>query len=177
MDSIRIRPYQRNDADGLYEAVRESIKEVSPWLPWCHMDYSINDAKWWVARQVRMFATGTEYQFVIKGGDGAFLGGCGLNQINTEHQFANLGYWMRTSAQGQGHATAAVTQLTQWAFANTSLRRLEIIAAAGNKASAKVAAKSGAEYEGILRQRLNIRDEWHDVKLYALIAPDAPGST
>ena len=33
---IILRTYREGDADALYEAVRESIAEVSLWLPWCH---------------------------------------------------------------------------------------------------------------------------------------------
>jgi hypothetical protein len=31
-----VRAYQEADMTLLFEAVRESIPEVSPWLGWCH---------------------------------------------------------------------------------------------------------------------------------------------
>lgn len=34
----RIRFYQPGDANGLWEAARESVAEVSPWLPRCHAE-------------------------------------------------------------------------------------------------------------------------------------------
>lgn len=43
-ESILIRPYREPDAPLLYAAVRESIPEVSPWLPWCHENYSIEES-------------------------------------------------------------------------------------------------------------------------------------
>jgi hypothetical protein len=36
-----IRTLRQEDVSPLYEAARESIAEVSPWLPWCHENYSI----------------------------------------------------------------------------------------------------------------------------------------
>ena len=43
-DHVLLRPFRDDDASGLYEAVRESMAEVSPWLSWCHQDYSIAEA-------------------------------------------------------------------------------------------------------------------------------------
>ena len=53
----------------------------------------------------------------------AFLGGCGINGINREDGYANLGYWVRRSAMGQGVAPAAVRLVRDWVFAQTDLGR------------------------------------------------------
>lgn len=45
---IILRPYQISDINYLYEAARESIAEVSVWLPWCHANYSIEESRTWV---------------------------------------------------------------------------------------------------------------------------------
>ena len=37
-DTILLRPYTLEDTDNLYDAARESIDEVYPFLPWCHPD-------------------------------------------------------------------------------------------------------------------------------------------
>src|ERR1700716_1541586 len=42
---LLIRPYREEDATALYEAVRESVSEVSPWLPWRHPNYSIEESR------------------------------------------------------------------------------------------------------------------------------------
>jgi len=42
---LLIRPYREEDAGALYEAVRESLSEVSRWLPWCHENYSIEESR------------------------------------------------------------------------------------------------------------------------------------
>ena len=46
---IIIRPLQMDDAQALYEAIRESIPEVSRWLPWCHEDYAIEETREFIA--------------------------------------------------------------------------------------------------------------------------------
>lgn len=169
---ISIRPYELADIANLYEAARESTATVFPWLPWCHPGYEIAEAREWVARQVQNFKEGKEYNFVIVSPEGRFLGACGLNQINTLYRFANLGYWVRSSATGQGAATAAVELLADWAFRNTDLHRLEILVATGNARSLKVAEKVGAVREGVLRNRLFMHGEVLDAVIFSIIRGD-----
>ena len=160
-----------DDAAALAEAARESWREVSRWLPWCHPEYSLADARDWIAKQVENRARGIEFEFAVLEGD-RFIGGCGLNTINALHRYANLGYWIRTSAAGHGCATAAVRLLARWAFANTALERLEIVVAVGNDTSQRVAEKSGAKREAVLRARLTLRDQQIDAIMNSIVRSD-----
>jgi ribosomal-protein-serine acetyltransferase len=164
-----IRPYEPEDAPALWEAVRESVGEVSRWLPWCHAQYSLSDANEWIRARGPLAAEGREYTFAIVGGNGRFLGGCGLNQINRIHRCGNLGYWVRTSATRRGVATEAVRQVARFAFRSTDLVRLEILCALGNEASQRVAEHAGAMREGVLRHRLVIHGRPVDAVLYSLV--------
>ncbi|HJZ82648.1 MAG TPA: GNAT family protein [Pyrinomonadaceae bacterium] len=172
-DAVELRPYHPGDAELLYEAVRESIAEVSPWLPWCHENYSLAESRDFTASRQAATPNDEWYSFaVFDRGSGAFVGGVGLNFINRVHQFANLGYWVRTSAVGRGLATSATRLAAQFGFAQLGLRRIEIVAAVGNVASQRVAEKAGAVREGVARRRLLIRGESHDALLYSLIPED-----
>src|SRR5436190_9551870 len=135
-ESILLRPYCEADAEHLHAAVRESIPEVSRWLPWCHENYSLAESRDFVASR-RIASQGDEwYSFAIfENSSGAFVGGVGLNFINRVHQFANLGYWIRTSAAGRGFATGATRLAARFGFAQLGLRRIEIVAAVNNVAS------------------------------------------
>lgn len=168
---ISIRPYAITDAPALYEAARESVAEVFPWLPWCHAGYQLDDAQTWIHTQVEALANRTAYSFLIEDETGRFFGGCGLNQINDAHRLANLGYWLRSSAAGQGITPQAVRLLAEWAFANTNLQRLEIVVAIGNARSQRVAEKAGAYREGILRSRLFVHDRQLDAVMYSIVRP------
>ena len=164
-----LRSYEADDANALWEAARESVAEVFPWLPWCHAQYSMADAVEWIRSRASLAAEGREYTFAIVGTDGRFLGGCGLNQINRIHRFGNLGYWVRTSATRHGVATEAVRQVADFAFGNTSLVRLEIVCAVGNGQSQRVAERAGAVREGILRHRLLLHEQPIDAVMYSLV--------
>lgn len=142
---------------------------MHPWLPWCHPGYALPEAEAWAAKQPPLRGRGEEFNFVITDATGRFLGGCGLNQLNALHRSANLGYWVRSSAAGAGVAPAAVVALARWAFANTALERLEILAATANRRSQRVAEKAGAVREGVLRRRLQLHGVAHDAVVYSLV--------
>lgn len=169
MAVCRIRPYEPGDAEALWEAARESVAEVFPWLQWCHPQYSLAEAVEWVGARAALAAEGREYSFAIVDADGRYLGGCGVNQINRLHKFGNLGYWVRTSATGRGVATEAVRQLGASTFRDTDLLRLEIVCAVENVASQRVAVRAGALREGILRRRLVLNGQPVDAVMHALV--------
>ena len=171
--SILIRPYQADDAPLLYEAVRESIAEVSPWLSWCHENYSPEESREFISSRTRASQGDEWYSFaVIEAASGRFAGGVGINFINRVHQVANLGYWIRTSAAGQGFATRATRLAARFGFEQLGLQRIEIVAAVENIASQRVAEKAGACREAVARKRLLIRGEPQDAVVYSLIKED-----
>ncbi|MBL0210127.1 MAG: GNAT family N-acetyltransferase [Holophagaceae bacterium] len=172
LGSIKIRPYELGDAQGLFDAARESVSTVGAWLWWCTSDFTIETATAWVEHQVSAFRSNAEYEFVIVSEKGLFLGGCGLNSIDERNARANLGYWVRSSTTLRGVATEAVLQVAQWAFQNTDLIRLEIVIAKDNRASLRVAEKAGAVREGVLRQRLHIQDTFQDSVMFSILKAD-----
>lgn len=174
---VSLRPFTTEDLDELYEAVRESVAELQPWVPWCHADYSIEETRQWLSLRDGALQSGTEYGFRISDSrTGRLLGGAGLNQINGSYRAANLGYWVRTSAAGRGVATRAARLVARFGFEELSLIRIEIVAAFGNAASQRVAEKVGAVREGVMRKALFIHNVAHDAVLTSLIAEDIKSS-
>ena len=163
-----LRTYASDDASAFHAAAVESKRELIPWMPWCHDDFSLAEAEAWVARQSSP-GPKTEHEFLIVDNDGRFLGACGINQFDRLNCRANIGYWVRSSATGRGVATDAVRQMIEWARDNTDFRRLEILVATGNAASIRVAEKVGGVREGILRSRLFLQGRFHDAVLFAVI--------
>ena len=62
--------------------------------------------------------------------------------------------------------------VARFGFDELKLRRIEIVAAINNKASQRVAEKAGATREGILRNRLVVRDKVYDTVMFSLIPGD-----
>ena len=168
-----VRSYRDGDAPRLFEAVRESIAEVSRWLPWCHENYSIEESREFI--RLRTTSPAEEwYSFGVfaRNDDTRLLGGVGLNFINRVHQFGNLGYWVRTGETGKGIASDASRLVARFGLEEVGLQRIEILTAVSNRASQRVAEKIGAVREGLLRKRLLIRDEPHDAVMFSLVRGD-----
>jgi ribosomal-protein-serine acetyltransferase len=170
---ILLRPYRMSDINSIYQAIRESIKEVGAWLPFAHEGYAIKETRDWLKKRNREWKKGNTYDFgIFDAKDGAFIGGCGLSEIVKIHRRANLGYWVRTSRIGQGVAPAATRLLAKWGFDVLKLNRIEIVVAVGNERSLRAAAKAGAKLEGILRNRLAMRDKAYDAVMHSLVPED-----
>ncbi len=168
--NIIIRPCQPEDAAVICEGVQESMREMLKWAPWCHPDYSISDCKLWLDSRSQMRSEGIEYDFVIiDAKDKAFLGGCAIDQINRKHNFANLGYWVRSSQAGKGIATAALRLISRFGIETLGFTRLEIVAAEQNKASQRVAEKVGAVREGVHRNRHVVHDTIYNSVMFSLV--------
>ena len=102
-DGLCIRPFRMRDAEAFACAVRESVDTVGRWLPWCRADYSRKDARAWIAHCAVRLEMRVSYDVGIFSEDGDTLyGGVAVNQIDTVHNMANIGYWVRASMQRQG---------------------------------------------------------------------------
>jgi ribosomal-protein-serine acetyltransferase len=167
---ITLRPYRSGDVKATYQAIRESLAELAPWLPFAHGDYSVRESRDWIKRRPKDWKKGVAYEFAIfDAGDGTMLGGCGLNGVDKISHCANLGYWVRTGRTSRGVATAAARLLAKWGFETLELKRIEILVAVSNGRSLRVAEKVGAKREGILRSRLNLTGKNEDAAMHSLI--------
>lgn len=172
-EKILIRPYRADDVDALFTAARESVNELSRWLPWCHEHYAIEETREFISFREAAWRNDVDFAFgIFEAASGLFLGGVGLSQINRIHQLGNLGYWVRTSATGLGTATRAARLAAQFGLEDVGLNRVEILAAVANLASQRVAEKVGAKREGVLRRRLVTNGKTHDAVMFSLIADD-----
>ncbi len=169
-DEVELRPPTERDIDAIYAGVRESLPETLPWMAWCHPDYSRTESAEWVRLTEQAWANDTEYPFVIvERASGTLLGTTGLNALDRQNRWANLGYWLRTPATGRGAATRAATLTAGFGFNELGLDRIEILVATGNARSQRVAQRVGAVREGVLRRRLRVGETSHDAVVFSLV--------
>ena len=169
-DGLLLRPFEDEDAASFTAAARESVASVGPWMPWCTSAFSEPDALSWFQACRDGLESGSAHEFgIFTEGGSEFLGGAGLNSINSQHLFCNLGYWVRESAHRQGVAYRSVQALAGYAFGSLGLKRVEIVAARGNAASEGVARKAGAQLECVARNRLYIHGVSVPASVYSLV--------
>lgn len=170
---VTLRPYEFGEEGILHNAVKESLPELNPWMSWATERYTINVARDFIAVTRAEWSRGAMYSFVVADAvTGEFIGGCGLSHFHPVYKFCNLGYWVRTSRRGQGIAGRAAILAAKFGFERASAIRAEIVIAVGNDASRRVADKIGAHYEGILFNRMTVRERVYDAHMFSLLPTD-----
>jgi RimJ/RimL family protein N-acetyltransferase len=166
--TITLRSPIEDDLPALADAVRSSLAELSPFMPWAAGEYDERDTLAWIRGEHGQ----EERSFVIVDPSGVIVGSCGLNQFSEINRFANLGYWVRTSCTGKGYATRATRLLARHGLIDLELARIEITMSIENEASRRVAERAGARHEGIMRSRLLLHGRQHDAHLFSLVRAD-----
>ena len=119
------------------------------------------------------WSSGGHATWAIADPQGDMIGNLSLVRIDTRDRSAVIAYRILPAARGRGVATAAVRLATGWAFERLGLERIELIHAADNPASCRVAERAGYLFEGV--QRDGYRDDqgrrW-DAHLHARLSTD-----
>lgn len=171
--TIGLRQFTLEDVPVLFEAVRESVSQLSAWMVWAHPNYSVEDTRAFVAKCGPGWEKGEQYSFAIVDlQDGQLIGSVGLSALNRSHGFANLGYWVRTGKTRHGVATSATRMAARFSFESLGLNRVELLVPIANVPSQRVAEKAGAKREGLLRKRLKLNGTAHDAFVYSLVPED-----
>jgi len=171
-DTVGIRRFERADESALYEAVRESLPELTSWMTWCNPDYSLQDATRFLARHDELWQARQRYDLAIFHRlNGTLLGSVGLSQLDWQNRSANIGYWVRTKWHNQGVGGTAIRFAAHFAFEALGLTRLEFVIQTSNLASLHAARRAGAVQEGVLRNRLVLRGKTYDAVVLSLV-PD-----
>lgn len=94
---------------------------------------------------------------------GEVIGAIGLNNVVWgAFQSAHLGYKLDKCFLNRGYMTMAVAMVTNFAFQDLNLHRIEANVMPGNQASLRVLEKNGYENEGLSRAYLKINGVWED---------------
>jgi len=175
---VSLRRFHPRDVDALHMAVDESLNELIPWMTWAHPGYGRDDVAEYIHVVGETWDTGRYYALAITDAlDGSMLGAASLSHIHPVYHFCNLGYWIRSSRRGNGLAARATRLAAKFALENLGLIRVEVVIAAGNAASLRVAEKSGATREGVLRDRITVREQVLDGVMFSFTRKDFDPST
>ena len=170
---VTLRPFRVEDSTQLYEAVRESLTELKPWMSWAHDAYSQQSADDFIRITRARWEEKTLFAFAIMDAkSGEVLGGCSLSHLHPVYHLCNVGYWVRTSHHGEGIAGRAALLAARYGFEHAGIIRAEVVMAVGNEKSRRVAEKIGAHYEGVLLNRMVVGKVIADAHMYSLIPQD-----
>jgi RimJ/RimL family protein N-acetyltransferase len=137
-----IRRWVGADVEPMAQVVAESVEHLRPWMPWVEQEPLTLEAR-------RELVSGWERDW-LAGGDvvlgilrsGEIVGGTGMHR-RIGHGGIEIGYWVHPARLRQGIATTAAGLVTEAAFSQTRIDRVEIHHDKANVASAGVPAKLG----------------------------------
>ena len=170
-ERLLIRSPLPGDGPEMHAAVKESLRELTPWMPW-PKEHRTVDASEASARRARVaFLERSELRLhlYLKGTE-TLVGSSGLHRIDWGVPKFEIGYWCRTRFTGRGYTTEAVRGITVFAFEALDARRVEIRCDSRNLPSARVAERAGFRLEGELRNNEVATDRGlRDTLIYAMI--------
>ena len=106
--------------------------------------------------------------------DGAVVGSVSYKNVNTTMGYAEIAYGFCETVHGRGIGTAAVRQMVDRVFAETTLRRLVAYVHDTNAASCRLLERLGFTREGLLREHFVIQGEPANEVAYGLLRREWP---
>jgi RimJ/RimL family protein N-acetyltransferase len=170
-ERLLLRVPRPGDGVVLIDAVRDSLPELKPWMPWAKDDYSVADAEDWCRRAAakRILGEDANY-FILHRQTGRFMGNITSFSKDWRVPKFEIGYWLSTREVGHGYMTEALRAVTQMTFDVFGARRIEVHTDSTNHRSRRVAERAGYELEGILKNNnRDPADRVYDNCMYARI--------
>lgn len=142
-----LRPPVIQDAEVLGEAKRETWIQLQKWMAWAKGEVDLEEDRKMLGEQHEEFRKGEDCMLTgfekLSGRPVVFTG---LHRPDWEKHIFEIGYWVRSSAQGLGYAQEVTRTLTAHAFNELNASKVVISCADGNKASEAVIKKCGFKY-------------------------------
>jgi ribosomal-protein-serine acetyltransferase len=143
-ERIVVRAYRPSDAPAVWHGIEESRASLARWIPDLARRRTQAEVLSGIEQLCTARARGERLLYGIwQRSDGEFLGEVGLHDVNVPRRAAAVGYWLRTSARGQGLIDEALNLLHSYAVGELGLRQLEAHIASENAASRRVAERLG----------------------------------
>lgn len=164
-----LRLLEMQHAEEFFELAYDNRRLIGEWMFWITDDYSLEDARQHIKHSLEKFAANNGFEAGIwyKGE----LAGCiYFNYIDWKHRNTEIGYWLGEKFQGKSLMTKACRALSDYAFFELLLNRVEIRCMSENIKSRRVPEKLGFVREGVIRQARWRHDHFVDHIVYGLLA-------
>jgi N-acetyltransferase len=171
---VVVEPLAAEDEVGLMEAAADA--EMFTWMP-VDMASSRDALREWLATTLAAAQAGTEVPYTIRDRNSErVLGSTRFLALSLEHLRAEIGWtWVTREAWGSGVNVETKLVLLEHAFERVGLRRVEFKTDARNARSRGALEALGAQFEGVFRKHMVVRDgEARDSAYYSVIDDDWP---
>ncbi|MCY9140656.1 GNAT family N-acetyltransferase [Peribacillus frigoritolerans] len=170
-EELSLKLLELKDAERVFEITNQSREYLREWLPWLDNTTKFEETKGFINICLKGFAENKSFNTVIMY-KGQIVGVAGYNQINWSNKTAYIGYWLGEEYQGNGIMTRVAKALTDYAFKELKLDKVEIRVALENKKSRGIPERLGFVNEGCIRQAEWLYDHYVDHIVYGMLAKD-----
>jgi [ribosomal protein S5]-alanine N-acetyltransferase len=173
-ERVRLRPAGIDDFHSWAALRQQSRAFLEPWEPkWEDQELTRAAFRERIRRINQLWEEDSTYSFLIFSDASVLLGGINLSNVRRGvAQTGSLGYWIGEPFRRQGYMRDALQAITNYAFLDLGLHRLEAACLPHNQASINLLRACQFKPEGLARDYLRIAGKWEDHLLFAKLASD-----
>ncbi|SET24279.1 ribosomal-protein-serine acetyltransferase [Oceanobacillus limi] len=168
-EELSLRSLVEQDAVALFHLIDSSRSYLREWLPWVDETSNLQDSMKFIHDSQQLYERRVGLNAGIFYRD-QLVGIAGFNSFDWRNQIGYIGYWLGMSFQGKGIMTRVVRALTDYAFHQLHLNRIDIRAAYDNHKSRAIPERLGYQIEGQIRQAEWLYDHYVDHVIYSMLA-------
>lgn len=167
---LYIRPIDKDDAEGLANAINLSLNELTATQPWMIQPVSVKEELIFIEASVQkmLLNKSLTYGIFLKNRND-YIGTVSTHMIDWGNFKTEIGYWVSSPYTGKGYATEACVLMLEYLFMELKMHRVAASVAQDNPASLRVAEKLNFSFEGVAKEAIHISGKWKDLNVYALL--------
>jgi len=177
-DRLVLRCWSPQDAPVLRAALDVCDAHLRPMIPFMKDEpRTLQQTAQWLRGHRAAFDLGQMYRYAVFDKAEQNLLGENMLLARVGPGGLEIGYWTHKDATGRGIATEATCAMIRVAFEIEKIKRVEIMCAPANKASASIPARLGFTHEATLKKRaVDSEGGIQDLMVWSLFAADYPSS-
>lgn len=156
-----------NDVEELFALTDHSRDTLREWLLFVDNVKTVKDTERFIRGAMQQYADNNGLQAGIYY-EGKLAGVIGYHQVNIEHKWTSIGYWLGNDFVGKGLVTNSMRAFIDYAFNYLKVNRIEVRVAVGNIRSRTIPKILGFNEEGRLRDAEWLYDHSVDQVVYGL---------
>jgi len=164
-DRLILRPFEDTDAAAVQDLA--GAREIAAMIPNIPHPYQDGAAQNWISTAKERLK---RYAITLKE-DARLIGSITLNMAS-EHDHAQLGFWIGVPYWGKGYATEAAREVVRAGFEVWGLHRIYAQYFATNPASGRVLQKLRFRQEGLMRRHVKHWDQYQDLHVCAILCDE-----
>lgn len=168
---LTLKQLEYEEAAELFNLIQSCRSYLRRWLKWIDTLQTVQDVEHFIQMASMDTLNGRSLQTGIRF-RGELAGLISYDFMNWENRSTNIGAWLGEKFQGKGIISRATWAMTDYAFRQMNLNRVEIRCGSHNAKSRAVPERLGFREEGIVHEAEWLHDRFIDHVIYGMTKKD-----